>query len=200
LPDIVAFLNREGSRKNFFPVYEEQSFTAGMLSDGLTRGFDPKDFIVVEREGTIAGRDGVIAGVAGLWDQSAYKQSIVDAYDRLTRAARPIYNTAAKVLRRATLPKPGTALRFGYGSFFCAVNDDPVIARELITRLLAAARERHLDHLLVGFAESDPLLAAARTFRHVAYPAGIFTVAWDDGNDFHDSLDARPRSLEIASL
>jgi hypothetical protein len=188
LQEIVAFLNREGSRKNFFPVYEEQSF-----SNGTTRGFDPKDFIVIER-------DGVLAGVAGLWDQSAYKQSIVDAYDPLTRAARPLYNTAAKVLRRATLPKPGTALRFGYGSFFCAANDDPGIARELITRLLAAARERVLDHLLVGFAESDPLLAAARTFRHVAYPAGIFTVAWDDGNDFHDSLDARPRSLEIASL
>lgn len=193
LAEIVAFLNREGSRKNFFPVYEEQSFTAGMLSDGLTRGFDPKDFIVIER-------DGVIAGVAGLWDQSAYKQSIVDAYDPLTRAARPIYNTAAIVLRRATLPKPGTALRFGYASFFCAVNDDPAIARELIVRLLAAARECGLDHLLVGFAESDPLLQVVRTFRHVAYPAGIFTVAWDDGNDFHDRLDARPRYLEIASL
>lgn len=192
LAEIVAFLNREGSRKNFFPVYEEQSFT-----DGTTRGFDPNDFIVLER-------DGAIAGVAGLWDQSAYKQSIVDAYDPLTRAARPIYNTAAKVLRRAPLPKPGTALRFGYGSFFCAVNDDRAIARELITRLLAAARERGLDHLLVGFAESDPLLAVARAFRHVAYPAGIFTVAWDDGNDFHsdfhDRLDARPRYLEIASL
>ena len=188
LAEIVAFLNREGRRKNFFPVYDEQSFF-----DGTTRGFDPKDFIVVER-------DGVIAGVAGLWDQSAYKQSIVDAYDPLTRAARPIYNTAAKVLRRATLPKPGTALRFGYGSFFCAVNDDAAIARELIVRLLAAARARGLDHLLVGFAESDPLLSTARAFRHVAYPAGIFTVAWDDGNDFHDGLDARPRFLEIASL
>jgi hypothetical protein len=80
------------------------------------------------------------------------------------------------------------------------VNDDPAIARELIVRLLGEARERGLDHLLVGFAESDPLLPEARTFRHVAYPAGIFTVAWDDGNDFHDRLDARPRYLEIASL
>ncbi len=192
LAEIVAFLNREGRRKNFSPVYEEQSFT-----NGTTRGFDPRDFIVIER-------DGVIAGVAGLWDQSAYKQSIVDAYDPLTRAARPIYNTAAKVLRRATLPKPGTVLRFGYGSFFCVANDDAALARELIVRLLGEARVRGLEHLLVGFAESDPLLAAARTFRHVAYPAGIFTVAWDDGNDstsdFHDRLDARPRSLEIASL
>lgn len=188
LAEIVAFLNREGRRKNFFPVYDEKAF-----SDGTTRGFDPQDFIVIERYG-------VIAGVAGLWDQSAYKQSIVDGYDPLLRAARPFYNTASRLLRRATLPKSGTALRFAYGSFFCATSDDPAIARVLIARLLATARARRLDHLLLGFAESDPLLTVARTFRHVAYPAGIYTVAWDDGTDFHDDLDARPRALEIASL
>jgi hypothetical protein len=104
------------------------------------------------------------------------------------------------VLRRPTLPRPGTALRFAYGSFFCALHDDPAIAHELIVRLLSLARQRRFDHLLLGFTESDPLLKAAQAFRHVAYPAGIFTVAWDDGNDFHDRLDARPRALEIASL
>lgn len=186
--EIVAFLQREGRRKNFFPVYDEKSF-----SDDTTRGFDPRDFVVIER-------DGVIAGVAGLWDQSAYKQSIVDGYDPLLRATRPFYNTVAKLLHRAPLPKPGTALRFAYGSFFCVVGDDAAIARVLIAQLLAAARARGLDHLLLGFAESDPLCAVARAFRHVAYPAGIYTVAWDDGSDFHDDLDARPRALEIASL
>jgi hypothetical protein len=188
LSEIVAFLQREGARKNFFPVYDEQSFV-----DGTTRGFDAKDFIVIER-------DGVIAAVAGLWDQSAYKQSIVDAYDPLTRAARPFYNTAAKLLHRATLPKPGTALRFAYGSFFCVANDDPAIAQMLIRRLLSDARERRFDHLLLGFAESDPLLSAARAFLHVAYPAGMYTVAWEDGHDLHDDLDGRPRYLEIAAL
>lgn len=183
LRDIVEFLQREGRRKNFYPVYEERSF-----SDGTTRGFDPKDFIVIQR-------DGSILGVAGLWDQSSYKQSIVDAYDPLTRFARPFYN----LLRRAALPKPGNALRFAYGSFFCVRDDDAAVAHTLMDRLLAVARERRFDHLLVGFAESDPLLAAARAFRHVAYPAGIYTVAWDDGT-FHHELDARPRSLEIASL
>jgi hypothetical protein len=187
LAEIVAFLQREGRRKNFFPVYEERSF-----SDGTTRGFDPKDFIVIQRDGTIL-------GVAGLWDQSAYKQSIVDAYAPLTRAARPFYNTAAKLLHRAALPKPGSALKVAYGSFFCVRDDDAAVAPTLIAKLLVVARERHFDHLLLGFAESDPLLAAARTFRHVAYPAGIYTVAWDDGT-FHDELDARPRYLEIASL
>jgi hypothetical protein len=187
LGDIVTFLQSEGRRKNFFPVYEEQSF-----SDGTTRGFDPRDFIVIQRAGAIL-------GVAGLWDQSSYKQSVVDAYDPLTRAARPFYNTAAKLLHRPALPKPGSALKFAYGSFFCVRDDDAAVAHTLIERLLATARERRFDHLLLGFAESDPLLAAACTFRHIAYPAGIYTVAWDDGT-FHDELDPRPRYLEIASL
>ena len=186
---VTEFLNREGRKKNFFPVYDVHSFT-----DGTTRGFDPRDFIVVERHGAIA-------GVAGLWDQSAYKQSVVDAYDPITRAARPFYNTAARLTGRATLPKPGTKLRHAYGSFFCVANDDPGVAIELITRLLSLARERNLDHLLLGFAESDPLLVVARVFRHVAYPAGIYTVAWDDDrSDFHDQLDDRPRYLELAAL
>lgn len=190
LGEIIAFLNREGRKKNFSPVYDEASF-----ADDTTRGFDPKDFIVIER-------DGVIAGVAGLWDQSAYKQSIVDGYDPLLRVARPFYNAAATLLHRATLPKRGTALRFAYGSFFCVAGDDPATARALIAQLLAAARIRGLDHLLLGFCESDPLLAAARSFRHVAYPAGVYTVAWDAGpsSDFHDHLDARPKFLDIAAL
>jgi hypothetical protein len=176
---IAAFLEREGPRRNFFPVY-----------DGT-----PADFTCVLRGGEIA-------AAAALWDQSAFKQTIVDGYDGLTRAARPLYNAAALLLRRPMLPKPGTMLRFAYASFFCVANDDPDAARELIGRLLAEARERGLDHLLLGFTESDPLLRVAQAFRHVAYPAGVYTVAWenDAGDQFHDQLDARPRYLDIASL
>jgi hypothetical protein len=175
-PHVETFLEREGPRRNFFPVY-----------DGT-----PADFTCVMR-------DGEIAAVAALWDQSAFKQTIVDGYDGLTRAARPLYNAAALLLRRPMLPRPGTMLRFAYASFFCVANDDPDAARELIVRLLTAAREQGLDHLLLGFTESDPLLRVAQAFRHVAYPAEVYTVAWD-GDQFHDDLDARPRYLEIASL
>jgi hypothetical protein len=188
LAEIVAFLDREGRKRNFFPAYDEQAFR-----DETTRGFDPKDFVIVER-------DGAIAGVAGLWDQSAYKQSVVDGYDAVTSVARPLFNVAAPLLRRAPLPRPGNALRFAYGSFFCAI--DASVARELIERLLGVAHARRVDHLLLGFAKSDPLLRAAQAFRHVAYSAGIYTVAWSDAphHDFHEQLDDRPRSLEIAAL
>lgn len=175
--ELAAFLFREGSRKNFFPVY-----------DGA-----PGDFTVIRE-------NGAIVAAAALWDQSAYKQTIIDAYDPLTRAARPFYNAAALLLRRPVLPRPGTRLRAAYASFFTVADDDPAVARRLIVRLLNEAYARNLDHLLLGLTESDPLLAVARSFPHVAYPAGVYTVSWDGEEAFHDRLDDRPRYLDIATL
>jgi hypothetical protein len=174
---LAAFLSREGSRKNFFPVY-----------DGI-----PRDFTVIQ-EG------GAVVAAAALWDQSAYKQTIIDAYAPLTRAARPFYNAAALLLRRPVLPREGTRLRAAYASFFTVADDDPALARRLIVRLLDEAHARKLDQLLLGLTESDPLLAVARSFPHVAYPAGVYTVSWDGEEQFHDQLDDRPRYLDIATL
>jgi acetyltransferase (GNAT) family protein len=178
----LAFLERHGARRNFFPVWNDD--------------FDPRDFVVVQR-------DGAIAGVAGLWDQSAWKQTVVDGYDGLLSAARPLYNFAALLMRKAPLPRAGSVLRLTYGSFFCVSDDDPALTRELVGNLLQLASARGMERLLLGFAESDPCLAAARAFRHIAYPSSIYTVAWD-GDDLLDRLDirldSRPRYLELAML
>jgi len=172
---VLRFLAAHGPRRQLFPLFDDPP--------GV-------DFVSVQR-------DGEIVGVAGLWDQSAYKQTVIDAYDRLLATARPFYNL---VTRGPRLPRPGSALRTAYGSFFCAKDDDPSIARELIAQLLQLAAERRLDHLLLGFSSRDPLLAAARAFRPIEYRSDIYTVAWDDGDDFHDRLDSRPARLELATL
>jgi len=184
--DVLAFLAREGPRRNFFPVRDH-------LPDATTPGFDARDLIVVRR-------DGAIAGVAGLWNQHAFKQTVVDGYDRALAAARPFYNCIAKIAGNVTLPRPGVALRSGYGSFFCVANDDARVAREVIEALLHRAAAHRLDLLLLGFSERDPLLAVARTIRHDEYRSGIYTVTWNDGDDFHDRLDLRPAALELGTL
>ncbi|HEV7920451.1 MAG TPA: hypothetical protein VGR02_06625, partial [Thermoanaerobaculia bacterium] len=171
----LHFLLRESPRRQFFPVYDAQ--------------FDI-DFVGVQRNNELV-------AVAGLWDQSAYKQTVVDGYDRLLATARPLYNL---LTRGPRLPPPGSALRTAYGSFFCVANDDAAVARELIEKLLERAAEKQIDHLLLGFAARDPLLAAARAFRPIEYRSDIYTVAWNDGDDFHDRLDSRPARLELATL
>jgi hypothetical protein len=179
--EVRAFLEREGAKRNFFPVWRD------------TPGLSARDFVV-------AFRHGKLAGVAGLWDQNCVKQTVIDGYDSVLSAARPVYNIAAHLIGKPALPHPGAALRVGYGSFFCAADDDEAVVRELVEELLILAAERHHELVLVGFTESDPSLEAARHLRHIAYRSSIYSVTWDDGEDFHDRLDARPRYLELATL
>ena len=91
------------------------------------------------------------------------------------------------------LPKPNTPLNHAYITHFRA--DD---AHALITAILE--KGRRFDHILYGFTESDPHLAVARRFKPIEYVSSIYTVAFDDGDDFHDRLLARPRALDISAL
>ncbi|HSP17665.1 MAG TPA: hypothetical protein VLV78_23170 [Thermoanaerobaculia bacterium] len=177
--DVEAFLEREGPRRNFFPVLRD------------TPGLTARDFVLVTRNGRMA-------GAAGLWDQSSVKQTVIDGYDGLLSAARPVYNCAARIIGRPPLPRPGAALRVAYGSFFCAI--DRQVVRELLEEVLLLAAERGHEMVLVGFTESDPSLEAARQLRHIEYRSSIYSVTWDDGEHFHDRLDSRPRYLELATL
>jgi len=128
----------------------------------------------------------VPGGSAALHDQRAYKQTVIDGYDR----------ALSLVLLLLRLPRPNTALAHAYATHFQA--GDAQAAHTLIEAILANAVG--LDHVLFGFTESDPFLAVARRFRPVEYISSIYTVAFDDGDDFHDRLLARPRALDLSAL
>ncbi len=130
---------------------------------------------------------------AALNDQRAYKQTVIDGYGRALTMARPIYNLVAKI----KLPKPNTALNHAYATHFQA--EDSKAAHDLIVEILGRAARR-FDHVLFGFTASDSFLEVARAFRPIEYISSIYTVAFDDGDDFHERLLARPRALDISAL
>lgn len=134
----------------------------------------------------------VPGGSAALHDQRAYKQTVIDGYAATLGLVRPFYNLVGRI----KLPKPNTPLRHAYATHFRA--DSAESAHALIEAILAKAKG--LDHVLFGFTESDPFLPVARRFAPVEYLSSIYTVAFDDGDDFHDRLLARPRALDISAL
>ena len=144
----------------------------------LFPAYDPQGEIV-----TVPG------GSAALLDQRAHKQTVIDGYDRALRLARPFYNLVGRIM----LPKPNTTLNHAYVTHFQA--EDP---HALITAILE--RAGNYDHVLFGFTESDPALEIARRFKPVEYVSSIYTVAFDDHDDFHERLLARPRTLDLAAL
>ena len=193
LPAIIRFLNEHGPRRQFFPVYREADFTAGSLT---TAGFNPKDFVVVR------GRQGAIQGLMGVWDQSAYKQTVVRGYDAHLGRLRPVVNLAARAagMRRAPLPPPGEHLSNVYASFVCLASDDPTIFQRLLRQAMALAAQRRANYLTIGLTEGDPLLRIARRYPHLSYHSRLYLAAWD-GCALYNHLDAtRVPYVEIAAL
>jgi len=188
LPEIAKFLRTHGASRQFFPVWTEES-----LQKLTGFGLRIEDL-------RLARRSGRIVGVIGLWDQSAYKQTVVRAYSGWLKAAAPFYNGCAPWLGRPALPRPGEKLRGAYAAFICIADDDPAVFAALLRDLHDAAAGRGFDYLLAGLDARDPLAPVAGAYPHVLYPSRLYLVEWPDGGRLYEQLDERPAYLDIATL
>jgi hypothetical protein len=188
LADVARFLEAHGSRRQLSPVWTEESL-AQLAAFGL--GID--DF-------RIAWRDGQIAGVAALWDQHSFKQTVVRSYAGWLSRALPIYNLIAPWLGRVALPQPGEMLRNAYAALICVANDEPGVFRALLRELYNCAHSRGLTCILVGLDSRDPLLPVACEYAHVVYPMRLYFAEWPDGNRIDQQLDERLAYVDIATL
>jgi hypothetical protein len=188
LDEIVAFLQDEGRRKQFFPVYTEGDFTGA-----ATRDFNIADFAV-------ACQGNRILGVLGLWDQSRYKQTVVRAYGETLRRIRAVYNAGARVLGAQPLTRIGQPIHLAHASFACVAEDDPAVFRALITQIHNTAAERGFAFLMLGLAARDPLLATARKWIHIPYASTLYTACWPGDERWLEKLDGRVPYVEVATL
>lgn len=186
---IVAYFRQHGAAKQFFPAYEEDDFRG----NPITLGFPAEDFF-------LARRNGDVVGVIGLWDQSGYKQTVVQTYSGVLRWAKPSYNIGARLAGAQPLPSPGERIHFAYASFICAAENDSGIFRVLLRYVYNLTAERGYAYLMVGLAARDPLLTVAREYAHITYHSRLYTVCWKEGGQFHERLDDRIPYVEIAAL
>ena len=133
--------------------------------------FSDKVFI---RDLVMARREDRIVGVLGLWDQSGYKQTVVQSYADPLRRARPLYNLAARLTGIQPLPGKGQHIRSAYASFVCVEHDDPGIFAALLREVTRLAATRGYAYLMLGLAERDPLLPTARGYPHIAYHSTLY--------------------------
>jgi hypothetical protein len=189
IPEIARFLRTEGPRRQFFPVWDEARLNA--LINGLGLRIDDLQ---------VARRNGSIAGLMGLWDQSAYKQNVVHSYEGWAKLALPLYNAGAHWLQRPQLPRAGETIRNGYAAFVCIADDDAAVFGDLLTATLRRAAACGLDYLLLGLDTRDPLFVAARKRPHILYRSRLYLAEWPQGGHLYARLDRRPSYVEIATL
>ena len=154
---LLAFLNREGSRYDLFPVVE---------SPEQFHGLSVKDFCL------LTDGDEIIA-TAALWNQTAYKQYVVKRYNGLLRYAR-LLNPLLSALGYIRLPREDVPLDFPMASFFLVADGHSGLSREQISRIF-------LRRLTAEAAKTYGILVMGLPHRHFATPVlrGLPSIRFD---------------------
>jgi hypothetical protein len=188
LDELVAFLTAHGPSRQFFPVVRVEDLVGGRTFRGLAL-----------EDICLAWRGGAIVGVLGAWDQTSYKQEVVAGWSPSLARLHPAWDTAARLLGAAQLPRPGQPIRTGYAALGCVAGDDPTVWRALVAMARDRAREQGLAFFMTSLDERDPLRSAAGRTLRVTYRSDLFVASFA-GRDPDLVLDGRPVHLENGAL
>ena len=188
---IVEFWNGEGRRRQFFPSYSAENL---LSSAGLLRGLSPGDL-------HIALDDKGICGTAAIWDQTSFRQWVIDSYSRRAGLLRYPYNAYARATGRPTFPPAGTALDYRFLGLVCIRDDVAGVLEGLCRSAWAALAETSPGALVIaGFHRRDPLGRPFLALPNTLFRSRIYVVHWPDGEADFAALDDGIPYLEVGSL
>jgi len=188
--EILNFLNREGSKRQFFPSYKACEF---FESPHQLLGLQPESVLLAYRRDTLV-------GTLGIWDQRSFKQNTVSGYSSRLRMARPFYNAVAALRGRPKLPIVGEALNLRYAAIPVVAGNDPKVAENLIQTAIMRVREQRGDFLALGLHESEELLPLIRHYSGREYVTLIYVVYWPGEDPDIEILTDRVPYLELGCL
>jgi len=188
LPEIVEFLNRERSRKQFAPVVEAPQFGAGRL-EGLT----PEAF-------HLAVRGGRIVGTLAVWDQSGIRQTHVERYPLVLGLVRPLYNALAALTPLKPLPPLGARIPYVYLACAATEDDDVNLFRFLMRAVHESLRRGPWSFAIAALHEADPLAAVLSEFRSVPAAGRLFAVHYPEDPLAIDAAARRVPCVEAGCL
>jgi hypothetical protein len=190
LPDVACCLERYGQRYQFAPHWRSGELTGGSRS----RGLSPRDFLIA------TAKDRVI-GCFALWDQTSFKQIVVNSYGPTMRRWYPWLRVLSKVASTPELPAPGWPIRYVFGSHIAVDDDRPEVFEALFLEACNEARLRGHACLIVGFADRHPFLQVVRrACRPWTYSSLVYAVCWNDDRAADGIVNARLPHLEVALL
>jgi hypothetical protein len=185
--EVAGCLERNRRRYQLSPRFS----AADLQSPERSRGLEPGDFF-------LAVVDTEVVGTLALWDQSGFKQVVVQGYAPRLARWRPWMNRLAPVLGTPRLPDPGQALPHAYLSHLAVDEDDLEIFQALVEAAYAEARARRYVYVVTGLAARHPWRPwLEKRFKPRTYASVLYTVLWEDQAIV---LDERMPHVEVALL
>lgn len=189
LDEVLAFVQCHGPQRQFFPVYAASDFVS---ADRLFRDLSLSDIVVARRGERIV-------GVAGVWDQRRFRQTVITSYSRRLQIVRPLYNGWARWTTGLKLPQVGTRLPQCYVAFPIVADNDGAIFAELLAAM-ATKCPPDIEVLLLGLCDNDPLLPHAERRSAARYRTQVFAVCWGERPQSLEMLMKRTPYLELGCL
>ena len=185
--ELVEFLQRQSSRAQL-----TLAWSAERLHSLSRHGITATDFRVIRQNGRII-------ATGAVWDQRSFRQTVIDGYDKALNVLRVPFNVVQAILRRPTLPPPGSVL--AQGALLGALVRTPDDWNTLWPVLGARAAEMGLSWLSISRDARDPELAVLRRLtRAREYYTTLYDVEWRDGPRWPDAWDLRPVRPEVGLL
>jgi hypothetical protein len=187
--ELLDCLNQHGRHCQFAPRWSEVELSA-LQSLNLKAG----DFQVIRNGGGIN-------ACAALWDQRAFKQTVIRGYASWTAMARPAVNFTARILGTSRLPGVGSVLAQAFVSHLAVEPEKPDALIALVAKLRMLVARRRIEFLTLGFAANDPRLTLLRRkFNCREYRSRIYVVRWPGLGGSASELDGRCLGPEVALL
>ncbi len=185
LDEVIAFSQRHGPRRQLYPQLASTTFAK------RGRGLQPEDLL-------LARCGGQLVGLMAVWDQSAWRQTVVRAYGPRLRRLKWLLDAGRLARGARPLPPAGAALHVACASLLCVMDDDPSVTTALLAAGVRAAHGRGAHTLALAVAREDPLLAIVKRWRHVSYTSRLYALALADAS-FAQRLEG-VRFIDVGSL
>lgn len=167
---VLDCLARNGRRYQFSPVWTGDN----LFQPDHTPGLKIEDF-------WLALHGSEVVGCAALWDQSAFKQTVVRGYTGWMSRTRHLINATSWITGMPKLPAPDQPFRFCFASHVAVDHDAPEVFAALIRQVYMAAARRQYSYLMLGLAEGHPCLNQVwKSYPHIDYLSQFYLSGWDE--------------------
>ena len=145
LPAMQKFFDDQAPCKQFYPCYDflkmSSEYYRGLTCGNFFLGFE----------------DDQLVAIAGVWDQSYFKQTRVKQYAGSLKALRPVVNALGALTGGFLLPEEGASLRYLVLHTILVKDNSYERFRQIWEAMYQYAWKNNYRYILCGLDENDPL-------------------------------------------